>query len=58
MVTSAGDRNLRSMIELLTTEGLGHNRILRDPEVIDAAVRFVAGQESQKNHESQKNPES
>ncbi len=29
--------------ELITTEGLGHNRILRDPAIIDAAVRFVAG---------------
>lgn len=29
--------------QLITTEGLGHNRILRDPQVLDAAVRFVAG---------------
>jgi len=33
---------------LITTEGLGHNRILRDPTVIDAAVRFVAGEENGK----------
>ena len=28
--------------ELLTTEGLGHNRLLRDPGVIGAVVDFVA----------------
>jgi pimeloyl-ACP methyl ester carboxylesterase len=28
---------------LLQTEGLGHRRLLRDPAVIDEAVRFVAG---------------
>lgn len=28
---------------LITTEGLGHNRILRDPDVIESAVHFVAG---------------
>ncbi|HEY8474268.1 MAG TPA: alpha/beta hydrolase [Natronosporangium sp.] len=29
---------------LLTTEGLGHRRLLRDPGVIDAVVRFVTGE--------------
>lgn len=29
--------------ELMTTAGLGHRRILRDPHVIAAACRFVAG---------------
>ena len=28
--------------ELLTTSGLGHNRLLRDPGVIAAVVSFVA----------------
>jgi pimeloyl-ACP methyl ester carboxylesterase len=28
--------------ELLTTEGLGHNRILSNPDVINSAVRFIA----------------
>ncbi|MBI4636104.1 MAG: alpha/beta hydrolase [Candidatus Rokubacteria bacterium] len=28
--------------ELLTTDGLGHRRILRDPDVIGAAVAFIA----------------
>ena len=27
--------------ELVSTDGLGHQRILRDPEVVDAAVRFL-----------------
>lgn len=27
---------------LQTTQGLGHNRILRDPSVVDAVVRFVS----------------
>ena len=27
--------------ELLTTEGLGHRLILRDPEVVERATRFV-----------------
>jgi pimeloyl-ACP methyl ester carboxylesterase len=31
---------------LLQTEGLGHRRLLRDPGVIDEAVRFVAGARS------------
>jgi pimeloyl-ACP methyl ester carboxylesterase len=26
---------------LLTTDGLGHHRILRDPEVVDSAVGFI-----------------
>jgi pimeloyl-ACP methyl ester carboxylesterase len=26
---------------MMTTEGLGHRRILRDPDVIDAAVKFI-----------------
>jgi len=43
--------------ELLTTEGLGHNRILRDSEVIDAAVRFVAGYQSKESQENQENQE-
>jgi pimeloyl-ACP methyl ester carboxylesterase len=29
---------------LQTTNGLGHNRILRDPAVVESAVRFLAGQ--------------
>lgn len=29
--------------ELVTTEGLGHRRILRDPEVVGRAVEFIAG---------------
>ncbi|WP_346114277.1 alpha/beta hydrolase [Nonomuraea maheshkhaliensis] len=29
--------------ELLRTEGLGHQRILRDPEVVRQVVRFLAG---------------
>src|SRR3546814_21177650 len=28
---------------LLSTQGLGHNRIVDDPGVIDAAVRFLRG---------------
>jgi pimeloyl-ACP methyl ester carboxylesterase len=28
---------------LLTTEGLGHRRLLRDPAVVDEVVRFIAG---------------
>jgi pimeloyl-ACP methyl ester carboxylesterase len=28
---------------LIRTQGLGHRRILRDPKVIEQAVRFVAG---------------
>jgi pimeloyl-ACP methyl ester carboxylesterase len=27
---------------LITTTGLGHHRILRDPEVIDSAVAFIS----------------
>jgi pimeloyl-ACP methyl ester carboxylesterase len=30
---------------LITTEGLGHNRILRDPEVIHAATSFMRGEQ-------------
>jgi pimeloyl-ACP methyl ester carboxylesterase len=29
---------------MLTTDGLGHRRILRDPHVVESAVRFVAEQ--------------
>jgi pimeloyl-ACP methyl ester carboxylesterase len=29
---------------LLTTEGLGHRRILRDPATVEAAVRFILGE--------------
>jgi hypothetical protein len=29
---------------MLVTDGLGHNRILRDLHVIDASVRFIAEQ--------------
>lgn len=29
---------------LVVTEGLGHRRILRDPEVVDAATRFLTGE--------------
>jgi pimeloyl-ACP methyl ester carboxylesterase len=29
---------------LLTTKGLGHNRILDDPEVIEAVLAFVRGE--------------
>jgi predicted ATPase len=29
---------------LVTTHGLGHRRILRDPSVIEASVDFVAGE--------------
>lgn len=35
--------------ELIVTEGLGHQRILRDESVRDAAVRFIDAQEHQKN---------
>ena len=31
--------------EFMTTEGLGHRRILRDPDVIDRVVAFVGGRE-------------
>lgn len=34
--------------EFLRTEGLGHRRILRDPEVIDRVVRFVVQEEHEK----------
>jgi pimeloyl-ACP methyl ester carboxylesterase len=30
---------------LITTEGLGHNRILRDPDVIHAATSFMRGED-------------
>ncbi len=30
---------------LHTTNGLGHNRILRDPAVVDSAVRFLSGRD-------------
>jgi len=36
-------RRARPDAELLTTHGLGHRRIVRDPEVIIRAVSFVAG---------------
>jgi pimeloyl-ACP methyl ester carboxylesterase len=29
-------------VRLITTDGLGHRRLLRDPGVVDAVVRFVA----------------
>ena len=35
-VRMAGDRG-----RLLTTEGLGHNRVLRDPEVIEVVTQFL-----------------
>jgi pimeloyl-ACP methyl ester carboxylesterase len=35
--------------ELLTTSGLGHNRLLRDPEVIAAVVRFVVNENGPQN---------
>jgi hypothetical protein len=38
--------------ELLTTEGLGHNRLLRDPGVIAAVVEFVAGGDRPQNQRS------
>ncbi len=31
--------------ELMTTDGLGHNRILRDPSVVTATVAFIRGEE-------------
>jgi pimeloyl-ACP methyl ester carboxylesterase len=30
--------------EMISTEGLGHQRILRDPAVIDRAVEFVVAE--------------
>ncbi len=27
---------------MITTQGLGHHRILRDPEVINSAVEFIS----------------
>jgi pimeloyl-ACP methyl ester carboxylesterase len=35
--------------ELLTTSGLGHNRLLRDPGVIAAVVRFVVDENGSQN---------
>lgn len=32
---------------LLSTEGLGHNRVLRDAAVVDAIVEFVAGRDGE-----------
>lgn len=28
--------------QMITTTGLGHHRILRDPEVIDSAIAFIS----------------
>ena len=33
---------------LLTTDGLGHRRILRDPDVVAAAVAFVAARNAER----------
>jgi hypothetical protein len=38
---------------LLETDGLGHNRVLRDPEVIKIVAGFLAG-ESVPTHSSVK----
>ena len=34
--------------EMLMTEGLGHRRILRDPDVVAAAVAFVAARTAER----------
>lgn len=33
-----------SQARLVRTQGLGHTRIMRDPEVVDMAVRFITGE--------------
>jgi pimeloyl-ACP methyl ester carboxylesterase len=42
--------------ELLSTRGLGHNRILRDPEVVRSAIDFIqlSGPPAYQNAVSQK----
>ena len=34
---------LWSQVQVVTTRGLGHRKILRDPQVIDRTVAFLAG---------------
>ena len=34
--------------EMLMTDGLGHRRILRDPDVVAAAVAFVAARAAER----------
>jgi len=56
VVTDRGDRqtpydDVVSFAEtidapLITTEGLGHRKILRDPDVIASVVEFVSGHEA------------
>ena len=39
---------LRLRAEMLMTEGLGHRRILRHPDVVAAAVSFVAARSAER----------
>jgi len=42
--------------ELITTRGLGHQRIIREPAVIDAAVEFLVSAEEQARRSQQGTP--
>ena len=42
LVAAEEIKNAWPEVELLKTSGLGHRRVLKDPQVIDEVVRFVS----------------